>query len=212
MRWAKRAVSAQHPLRPPEEAIVDLASFDDVIVLKARPTALAAAWWKQLVPNSALSLGPCLAREGPWGLRPFCGKGGGLGRSDYAPGPALGERCSGGHSGALEGARGARRPCRPLSPTPALPPHPVLSISSAAAPWYLPISPHLGTLELSASWLCASCTLGSLGLSLPPIFLPIPAPPTAVPSSPLQCPYLGPAPALLLGAHPHDNGADGGCD
>lgn len=105
-----------------------------------------------------------------------------------------------------QGASVAR--CRPHQPCP----RPVLSISSAAAPWYLPISPHLGTLKLSASWLCASSTLRSLGLSLPPIFLPIPAPPTAVPSSPLQCPYLGPAPALLLGAHPHDNGADVGCD
>ena len=43
LQWTKQVIGDLHPLQPQEEAIIDLASFDDVIVLKARTRTLAAA-------------------------------------------------------------------------------------------------------------------------------------------------------------------------
>lgn len=68
----------------------------------------------------------------------------------------------------------------------------------------------LGPRRPCPSWVCGSV--------LPPASGPAPrrtahpAQPPTQPPQPTGRPYLGPAPAQLLGAHPHDNGADGGCD
>lgn len=150
------------------------------------------------------------------------------GGQDVPPGPwPRGSAATGGRGGerrpGQEGGGSARPPCR----------HVV--ITSLARGPAQPSTGHLLPVGLSLPVsLCCCCSapralsrgasaslhlsLGSAGpsflprLPLLPAVLPIPTPPTAVPSSPLCCPYLGPAPAQLLGAHPHDNGADGGCD